>query len=108
MKITSQTQWLTVPKSNDTRQKVYRGKFTRDDIRLLAQQTSNSVKKTGYKGKLQVTVVFPSGKFWSAKGTPVGAKVNVYKMHQHYDEDHDKYEADPKFYSKFVLYVYKE
>jgi len=104
------SEWFNLFKNKELLQKNYKGKYTRDQIKAIAQKISNDVKKKkGYEhSTFKVTLKYPNGRYYSGKSAPVGDRVNLFKMGQFYDDDHAKYWDEPDHFREFSLYINKK
>ncbi len=83
--------------------------FTRDQVKKIAQDYSNELKKKKFNGELSVTINFggqlgpraPKG-----PGTAPGEKIKLYKV-QEYDVGENDVLQDPGHYNKFIIYIRK-
>ncbi len=85
---------------------IYSGKYKRDDIERIAQKSSDAWQRKGFKGQIQVSLLYPGGNFRNGQSTKLGSPVDIYSAEEYYDEADNEYTKDPKFFKEFYMFVY--
>jgi hypothetical protein len=83
--------------------------FTRAQVKKIAQNYSNELKKKKFKGELSVTINFGGQlgpKAPKGAGTAPGEKIKLFKV-QEYDAGENDVLQDPGHYNKFMIYIRK-
>eukprot|EP01132_Coremiostelium_polycephalum_P010286 gene10286-12621_t len=79
----------------------YKGSFTRDDIKRIAQDQSNKFHRQGVKGTIEIVMPYENNKWRTGKFTEFGQPVALYDPN-----DYDGIQIDePDRFNTFVVYA---
>lgn len=81
--------------------------FTRDEIKKIATEYSQSLAKKKFKGEISVSINFGNELGWKqAKGEwdKPGGRINLFKPQDYEDDAYD----DPEEYKEFKIYLKKK
>ena len=102
MKLTSEKKLPIKMPNRSTVQQKFEGSASREVIEKYVQNQSNLLAKSGFQGKIQITMKYPDGSFKSGKYTDVGEIVNTDSTDGYEEEEEDDID-----FSEFRLYITK-